>query len=1051
MATGSTGYLPQLDYTARDYATIRSSLLKHVQNFFPNDWTDFTESNLGVCILELVAYVGDQLGFYLDRVVNEMFLPTVVQRANAINLVTLLGYVPRTTAAATVPIRMTLDVVQTGIVTIPCWTTFSDEGGETWEFLENYELPAGRTDTNGIAVTGEVLTVADGSLTYALTTDNPNLIDGTATLHVTIGGVTYNIDIGDDGVVVLPYGGSGLLDHSLGTLVLTFIAGHAATTATNITADYEWNQPINAYHGKTTIEQFVSDGTSDQRFTLTYTPVLFSPRVEDVEVTPNPNRFEVWFGDPGDPYGDSTGTMWRRVDSLVSAGETEEVYAITLDDQDRVQISFGDNINGQALPAGTINVIYRTGGGVKGNIATDYIDTSVTGAVGLYSVTVFVTNYEQGSGGAERESLDEIRVNAPAYFRTNDTATTEQDYDALSLYTQSGIGTVARAKSRLTPAEVVTTKTIHSSEVIGEVPITTPLEYYLLLPATPILVNTVQVSYTVAGLVRSVTGAAVGTAGWANLVGDVTIDSANTRFYLTEQNFEEENPVGFLGDGSTTLFTGVAPAGLIYYPILPTSVTFRYTYSGQTYVGYDDGLGNLLGTYLADSTIDYDDGGLVLHLEDHAQLLSGNSAPFNFNAIAVGGDVYLRVKVDGAATQNVRFQPGDAVSYAAVTAAEVAVVLNTGGITGPGNALSTGVAAAVGNKVSITGVLYGAASLVDVDTYVPGPGGNANDATNGLNFSLTPSVGPEYPPDSASLILFDYQSCLHLVLNFAPDSGTDIIIDMESGPSTKTFPTNNVEVYTWSQNADGTFGEPGESLKDSLKGYLDLRRVLGTSVQVLDGKNVTVHYHLTVEFAASVDSTETSAAIVEALETLFADVVQVNAGATVPIAAVYDSLYPLTGVESVVVQDVGIRVPAGVGTGAKATFRDDTSMQTPGEYVDAARLPMVPGLGTGANYGVRVYLDDEKIGESSAADPVTTISAIAGTTHSILGGSTVNLDTGDFTLKVSPAPARGAKLYLDFVLDEVDSSSLMDIWNVQADEWELLCLGDVYINGNKVR
>jgi hypothetical protein len=47
MATGSTGYLPSIDYTARDYEQIRAALVQHVQNFFPNDWQDFGESNLG--------------------------------------------------------------------------------------------------------------------------------------------------------------------------------------------------------------------------------------------------------------------------------------------------------------------------------------------------------------------------------------------------------------------------------------------------------------------------------------------------------------------------------------------------------------------------------------------------------------------------------------------------------------------------------------------------------------------------------------------------------------------------------------------------------------------------------------------------------------------------------------------------------------------------------------------------------------------------------------------------------------------------------------------
>lgn len=1050
MATSSSsGYLPALDYTARDFATIREALVKHVQNHFPNDWTDFSSSNLGVCILELVAYVGDQLSFYLDRVVNEIFLPTVVQRQNAINLVSLLGYTPRTTAAASAPLQMTLDVAQTGLVTIPSWTTFSDSGGETWELLRSYEIPIGRTDTTNIVVTAEVLTVADGSVLYALSADHTDLIEGTATLHLTVGSVTYHIDVEDDGTVTLPFGGTGLLDYSLGTLALQFLPGYSADVGTNITLDYTWNQKIVAYHGKTRVEQFISDGTSNQRFSLSSTPVLFSSRVEDVEVTPNPNRFEVWLGDPGDPYGDSTGTQWRRIDSLVSATDTEEVYSLSLDDQDRVQIQFGDGINGKALPSGTINVIYRVGGGAKGNISTGYIDTTVTGTVGLFAVTVFVYNYEQGSGGAERESLDEIRVNAPAYFRTNNTATTEQDYDALSLYSQSGIGTVARAKSRLTPEEVVTTKTVHSGVVIGEIPVTTPLEYYLLLPATPIDIDTVVMTYTVAGVIRTVTGAAVGTAGWANLVGDATIDSALTRFYSLEQNGVGETPGGFVGDGTIINFAAASPNGLLYWPILPGSIVFRYTIGTTVYTGYDDGAGNLLGTNLVDSTVDYDDGALSLHFGTSGTRTSVNDALFNFNAIAAGADVYLRVGSDGI-YQNVRFQPADAVAYAAVTAAEVVTVLNTGGVTGPANALSGSVASTASGFITITSLTYGITSSVDIEAYV-GIGGDANDVVNGLGFSLLPGVGISHPPAAASLILFDYQSCLHLVLNFAPDSGSEIQISMESGPSIKTFPSNNIEVYTWATTADGTFGAPGEALKDSLKAYLDLRRVLGTSVEVLDGLLLSLHYHLSVEFSDNSDSVQTSADIVSAIEAYFDSIVAVNAGSLVPVAAIYDAVYPLQGVESVVIQDVGVRVQVGVGTAVKSVFRHDSTQKIPGQYVPADRLPMVAGLGTDPISGVRVLVDDEVVATSSAATPVATLTTVGGASYSILGGSYVNLVTGAFEIKTSPPLPRGSKLYLDYVLDEVSAGNQSEIWNVQANEWELSLLGDIYVNENKVR
>jgi hypothetical protein len=1044
MATGSTGYLPSIDYTARDYATIRAALITHVQNFFPNDWQDFSESNLGICILELVAYVGDQLSFYLDRVANELFLPTVVQRANAINLVNLIGYVPRSTAAASAALQLTLPAIQTAAVTVSAYTQLTDQGSETWEILEDLSIPIGRLTTTGIAVTDEVLGAADGaSASYSFVTDNTNLTTTvTPVLKMTIGSVLYSINVAVDGNISLPFGGIGILDYNAGTLVLTFNASFVPDASTNITLSYAWDQDIVAHHGKTRIQQFTSDATSGQEFTLSNSPVLVTARVDDEPVTPDPNRFEVWLGDPAAPFGNGTGTLWSRVDSLITAGETDESYDIVLDDQDNLTIRFGDNINGKVPSSGTINVIYRTGGGTVGNIATGYLNTSLTGNIGLFSITVDVTNYEAGSGGAERESLNEIRVNAPAFIRTNDTATTEQDYDSLGLFSKSGVGAITRAKSRLTPAESLTTYTIHTDTVIGTIPVSTPLEYYILLPATPVRIRdeatypaefTPALTYTIAGVDRIASATDLG-SGLANFTGAAaTVDSANTRWRYNTQNFDNETLAGYVGDGTTVSFTGQSLTG---FPIFPSSVLFSYTIGGTDYVGYDDGSGALVGVNVhADSTVNYDTGAVTLHFGDPATLASGNPQTYDFNAINGGGAVNLYVNIDGSGVQTINFVAGDAVAYNAVTAAEVVAVLVTGGLGGAPNALVGASATVVAGGVTITSDTYGITSIVDVDA-------GANDANAALGFSVTAVTGTSYPLDAATVVSFDYQSCLHLVLNFAPDAGTEILISMESGPNTQAFPTNNVEVYTWGQDALGDFVAPSSALQDHLKTFLDLRRVLGTSVEVLSGKVVFMNYHFTIDFETSTDSTVTTALLVSTLEEYFSDITNINAGVDLPSAAIYDAIFPLPGVDSAVIQDVGIKLPIGVGDANTALFKTDTT--EPGQFIDTSRLPIVTGTGN-----INAYVGTVLAGSSDAAtSPANLVSS--GGVFQTLSGSTVHETTGAFTVKLTPAPGIGDIVYLDFLLDEQASSDGLSLWNISTDEWEILALGDVFVNGTKV-
>ena len=1031
MAVGSTGYLPQIDYVARDYAQIRAALITHTQNFFPNDFQDFSESNLGICILELNAYVGDQLNFYLDRVVNEMFLPTVVQRANAVNLVALLGYVPRTVAAAVAPIQLTLEIAQTGTVTIPAYTSFTDSAGNIWEFLENLEIPTGRTDTINIQVTDENTATSTGATTYTLALDNANLVTNSFSMKMTIHSILYNISASTDGVLVLPFGGTGLVDFLNGSVSLIYGAADAPDVGTSLLATYQWNQNIRAYQGETRLEQFTSTGQADQSFTITQTPILVAPRVLDDTITPDPSRIEVWIGDPGAPYGTSSGTLWRRVDSLVSGGSAEEVYSITLDDQDRVSINFGDNLNGKVPAVGTINIIYRQGGGTEGNVATGFISTTVTGLVGLFATTVTLLNYEPATGGAERESLDEIRVNAPAFFRTNDTATTEQDYDALALYSQSGLGAVTRAKSRLTPASQLSTKVVHSALILGTVPITTPLEYYLLLPGAPTVVSTVTVSYDVGAVTRNVTATDLG-SGLANLTGDATVDSTLTRWRYDEQDIEGEFITGFTGNGTQVTFTGT----LAKFPVFPGSVLFSYNIGGTSYIGYDDGSGTLVGTLVhADSTINYNTGAVALHFGTPGSITSGNAETYDFNAINGGGAVDLFVNVDGSGIQTINFVAGDAVAYAAVTAAEVVAVLMTGGSGGGGNALVGATANESAASVRITSDTYGVTSIVDIDA-------GANDANDALGFSLTAVAGVSSPIAASANITFDYQSCLRLVLLFVPDSGSEITISAETGPNLQTFPTNNIEVYTWSTGADGAFEQPTAALRDNLKAYLDLRRVLGTSIEVLPGRIFKLHYHLTVTFDPAISSTDTSAAIVTALESYFDNVVNVNAGSDVPLAAIYDALWPIGGILKLVVQDVGILLEVGVGTGSKALFKDN--ILEPGQFIPQSRLPIVSGA---SNTKVRV---GTVIAGNSDATAGTTVFQGTGGTFTTLSGSTLTFATGDFTVKLSPAPALNEKVYIEFLLDEAASADGVALWDIESDEWEIPTLGDVMINGSKV-
>ena len=68
-----------IDYTHREYESIRKDLIDIAQRFYPDTFQDFSEASFGSLMLDAVAYLGDQLSFYLDYNINETFLDTAYQ------------------------------------------------------------------------------------------------------------------------------------------------------------------------------------------------------------------------------------------------------------------------------------------------------------------------------------------------------------------------------------------------------------------------------------------------------------------------------------------------------------------------------------------------------------------------------------------------------------------------------------------------------------------------------------------------------------------------------------------------------------------------------------------------------------------------------------------------------------------------------------------------------------------------------------------------------------------------------------------------------------
>ena len=75
-----------INYLNKDFSSFKTSLMNYAKSYFPDSYRVFNETSPGMMLLEMNAYVGDVLSFYIDQQYREMLLPLAEERRNIINL-----------------------------------------------------------------------------------------------------------------------------------------------------------------------------------------------------------------------------------------------------------------------------------------------------------------------------------------------------------------------------------------------------------------------------------------------------------------------------------------------------------------------------------------------------------------------------------------------------------------------------------------------------------------------------------------------------------------------------------------------------------------------------------------------------------------------------------------------------------------------------------------------------------------------------------------------------------------------------------------------------
>src|SRR6185369_9764573 len=79
------------NYLAKDYASFRQLLLDRLALIMP-EWQERHAPDVGIVLLEILAYVGDYLSYYQDAVATEAYLNTARQRISVRRHARLVDY-----------------------------------------------------------------------------------------------------------------------------------------------------------------------------------------------------------------------------------------------------------------------------------------------------------------------------------------------------------------------------------------------------------------------------------------------------------------------------------------------------------------------------------------------------------------------------------------------------------------------------------------------------------------------------------------------------------------------------------------------------------------------------------------------------------------------------------------------------------------------------------------------------------------------------------------------------------------------------------------------
>jgi hypothetical protein len=125
---------------------------------------------------------------------------------------------------------------------------------------------------------------------------------------------------------------------------------------------------------------------------------------------------------------DTTTATYTKASGFTSLGNTSKVYFLQEGEEGKFEVYFGDGVIGKSLDDGNIVILeYIVTNKTEANGASSF---TLSGSVGGFT-DVTITTVSSAQGGAEPQTKESIRFNAPLQYARQDRAVTTSDYETL--------------------------------------------------------------------------------------------------------------------------------------------------------------------------------------------------------------------------------------------------------------------------------------------------------------------------------------------------------------------------------------------------------------------------------------------------------------------------------------------------------------------------------------------------------------------------------------------------------------------------------------------